>query len=85
MKGSLWVGGRQVRQIDPNTGKQLKELVQKLTKPMGHDRCYRNYITERYFINSKTGGADFLDLAACASTAWTRKPASSSTREVPGK
>jgi len=29
---------------------------------MGHDRCYRNYITERYFINSKTGGADFLEL-----------------------
>ncbi|MHC4681139.1 MAG: hypothetical protein ACYTEK_20865, partial [Planctomycetota bacterium] len=26
------------------------------------DRCYRNYITERYFINSKTGGADFLEL-----------------------
>jgi hypothetical protein len=29
---------------------------------MGHDRCYRNLITEKFFINSKTGGADFLDL-----------------------
>jgi len=33
-----------------------------MTGPMGHDRCYRNFITEKYFINSKTGGADFLDL-----------------------
>ena len=30
---------------------------------MGHDRCYRNLITQKYYINSKTGGADFLDLA----------------------
>jgi len=30
---------------------------------MGHDRCYRNFITERYYINSKTGGADFLLLS----------------------
>ena len=29
---------------------------------IGCDRCYRNPITERFYINSKTGGADFLDL-----------------------
>ena len=29
---------------------------------MVHDRCYRNMITKKYFINSKTGGADLLDL-----------------------
>jgi outer membrane protein assembly factor BamB len=44
------------------TGAIIKKIVQKMTGPMGHDRCYRNYITERYFINSKTGGADFLEL-----------------------
>jgi outer membrane protein assembly factor BamB len=30
--------------------------------PMGHDRCYRNRITTRYYINSVTGGSDFLGL-----------------------
>jgi hypothetical protein len=35
-----------------------------MTGPMGHDRCYRNFITDRYYINSKTGGVDFLDLAS---------------------
>jgi len=33
-----------------------------MTGPMGHDRCYRNRITVRYYINSKTGGSDFLGL-----------------------
>ena len=27
---------------------------------MGHDRCYRNRITERFYINTATGGSDFL-------------------------
>ncbi len=40
----------------------IKTLVQEMTGPMGHDRCYRNLITESFFINSKTGGADFVDL-----------------------
>lgn len=43
-------------------GEIIKKIVQKMTGPMGHDRCYRNFITEKYFINSKTGGADFLEL-----------------------
>jgi outer membrane protein assembly factor BamB len=62
VKGSLWAGGLNPIQYDVNTGAVIKKIVQKMTGPMGHDRCYRNYITERYFINSKTGGADFLDL-----------------------
>lgn len=61
--GALWVGGRNPTQYNVETGAVLKKIVQKMTGPMGHDRCYRNLITERYFINSKTGGADFLDLA----------------------
>jgi len=45
---------------DPKTGRIVKTLHQKMTGPMGHDRCYRNRITERYYINTKTGGSDFL-------------------------
>ena len=62
VKGTLWVGGHNPTQYDVETGAVIKKIVQKMTGPMGHDRCYRNYITERYFINSKTGGADFLEL-----------------------
>ena len=47
---------------DPHTGKIVKTLSQKMTGPMGHDRCYRNRITHRYYINTKTGGSDFLGL-----------------------
>jgi len=47
---------------DPQTGKVVKKLSQKMNGPMGHDRCYRNRITDRYYINTKTGGSDFLDL-----------------------
>jgi len=48
---------------DPRTGEIVKTLSQQMTGPMGHDRCYRNRITERYYINTKTGGSDFLGLA----------------------
>ncbi len=63
VKGALWIGGHNPTQLNVETGAVIKKIVQKMTGPMGHDRCYRNYITERYFINSKTGGADFLELA----------------------
>ncbi len=62
VNGTLWIGGHNPTQLDVATGAEIKKIVQKMTGPMGHDRCYRNYITERYFINSKTGGADFLEL-----------------------
>ena len=62
VNGSLWIGGHNPAQLDVDTGTVVKKIVQKMTGPMGHDRCYRNYITEKYFINSKTGGADFLEL-----------------------
>jgi outer membrane protein assembly factor BamB len=48
--------------FDPDTGKRVKNIEQKMTGPMGHDRCYRNRITTRYYINSVTGGSDFLGL-----------------------
>lgn len=63
VNGTLWIGGHNPTQLNVETGAEIKRIVQKMTGPMGHDRCYRNYITERYFINSKTGGADFLELA----------------------
>jgi len=51
-----------VNGFDPETGKLVKHIEQKMTGPMGHDRCYRNRITTRYYINSVTGGSDFLGL-----------------------
>ena len=74
VNGSVWVGGNNPTQLDANTGEVVKKIVQKMTGPMGHDRCYRNYITERYFINSKTGGADFLELESSKEIPhhWTR-------------
>jgi len=60
--GLVWLGGTNPTAHDAETGKKVKSLKQQATGPMGHDRCYRNMITKKYFINSKTGGADFLDL-----------------------
>jgi len=59
---------------DLRTGEKIRTLPQKLSKPMGHDRCYRNFITERFFIDSKTGGPDCVDLKTGAEypTAFTR-------------
>lgn len=61
--GKLWVGGAGYPICyDAQTGKEIKKLNQKMNGPMSHDRCYRNMITSKYYINSKTGGADFLNL-----------------------
>lgn len=46
---------------DLKTGDEVRVIDQMLSKPMGHDRCFRNFITERFFINSKTGGPDCMD------------------------
>ena len=62
---AVWTGGsKQPTSYDIATGQKLTTIPQKMNGPMGHDRCYRNFITDRYYINSKTGGADFLDLAS---------------------
>ncbi|MBF0196555.1 MAG: PQQ-binding-like beta-propeller repeat protein, partial [Planctomycetes bacterium] len=62
--GKLWVGGGGTpTAYDARTGKNLGTISQKENGPMSHDRCYRNMITEKYYINSKTGGADFLSLS----------------------
>ena len=66
--GKIWTGGQRhpsakwPTAYDPKTGEQMQQIKQDMTGPMGHDRCYRNFITDRYFINSKTGGADFMTL-----------------------
>jgi outer membrane protein assembly factor BamB len=63
----IWTGGDKRRTstgYNPDTGKADVSLEQRMTGPMSHDRCYRNFITERFYINSKTGGADFLDLTS---------------------
>jgi outer membrane protein assembly factor BamB len=62
--GAVWTGGsKQPTSYDIETGQKLTTIPQKMKGPMSHDRCYRNFITDRFYINSKTGGADFLDLA----------------------
>jgi outer membrane protein assembly factor BamB len=53
-----------VNGFDPETGKLVKQIDQTMLGPMGHDRCYRNRITTRYYINTVTGGSDFLDLSS---------------------
>jgi len=58
--GLVWTG--LLNGHDPKTGKIKRRLTQVMNRPMGHDRCYRNRITETYFINSKTGGSDFVPL-----------------------
>jgi outer membrane protein assembly factor BamB len=55
-----------VNGFDPETGKLVRQIDQTMLGPMGHDRCYRNRITTRYYINSVTGGSDFLDLNSSA-------------------
>jgi outer membrane protein assembly factor BamB len=70
--GALWMCGscndpkgivkQRPTSYDLRTGEEIKTIPQVLSKPMGHDRCYRNFITERFFINSKTGGPDCMDL-----------------------
>jgi len=61
--GAVWTGGTgKPTSRDPRTGREITVITQRMTGPMGHDRCYRNFITERFYINSKTGGADFLTL-----------------------
>ena len=62
VNGTLWIGGENPTQLNVETGAVIKKIVQKMTGPMSHDRCYRNLITEKYFINTKTGGADFCEL-----------------------
>jgi len=70
--GALWMCGscnnpkgtvlKKPTGYDLKTGEQIRTIDQILSKPMGHDRCYRNFITKRFFINSKTGGPDCMDL-----------------------
>ena len=63
VNGILWTGAKAgATGLDAETGKPVKTLGQQFTGPMGHDRCYRNLITKKFYINSKTGGADFLDM-----------------------
>jgi outer membrane protein assembly factor BamB len=58
--GLVWTG--LLKGLDPATGEVKRELQQKMTGPMSHDRCYRNRITQQYYINSKSGGTDLVAL-----------------------
>lgn len=58
--GAVWTANNKA--YNRQTGAEVESLVQQMTGPMGHDRCYRNRITDRWYINSVTGGTDFLAL-----------------------
>jgi len=58
--GLVWNG--LLKGLDPVTGEVRRELKQTRVGPMCHPRCYRNRITHKYFINSKTGGTDLISL-----------------------
>jgi len=58
--GVVWTANK--RGYDARTGELVKALTQDEIGPMSHDRCYRNRITPRWYINSATGGSDFLAL-----------------------
>ena len=59
----VWTGGTgRPTARDAKTGEAVRVIKQRHTGPMGHDRCWRNLITSRFYINSKTGGADFCTL-----------------------
>ena len=73
--GLVWIGGaRAPTALDAETGEVVKTLKQQVTGPMSHDRCYRNLITKDFYINSKTGGADFVNLESGSEhpNHWTR-------------
>ncbi|MHC4406299.1 MAG: outer membrane protein assembly factor BamB family protein [Planctomycetota bacterium] len=58
--GAVWTANNKA--YDPLTGEPIKVLSQRVTGPMGHDRCYQNRITDRWYINTASGGSDFLAL-----------------------
>ena len=58
--GLVW--SRDLKGRDLRTGEVVQTLNQDMIGPMSHDRCYRNRITHRYYLNSATGGTDFLAL-----------------------
>lgn len=70
--GLVW--SRDLKGHDLRTGKVVQSLTQEMTGPMSHDRCYRNRITHQYYLNSASGGSDFLKLDGTAETPnpWAR-------------
>lgn len=71
-EGLVW--SRDMKGRDPKTGAVVRTLVQEMNGPMSHDRCYRNRITHRYYLNSASGGSDFIKLDGKAETPnpWVR-------------
>lgn len=59
-RGLLW--SKQLKGIDTKTGKVVETLTQEMLGPMSHDRCYRNRVTHQYYLNSGSGGIDFVGL-----------------------
>jgi len=58
--GVVWTANK--RGYHARTGRLVSDLTQNVIGPMPHDRCYRNRITTDWYINSVTGGSEFLAL-----------------------
>jgi hypothetical protein len=57
LNGKVWVGGSAPpKAYDAETGAEVENLKQVVTTPMGHDRCYRNLITESTTSTAKPAG-----------------------------
>lgn len=44
--GTVWTG--QLAGYNAQSGDLVRRLEQRMDQPMGHDHCYRNFITEQY-------------------------------------
>ena len=60
--GAVW--SLNLQGYDPLSGEVVDTLSQAMLGPMAHARCYRNRVTENYYLNSETGGTDFLVFGA---------------------
>ena len=73
--GVAWTGNSgKYTGYNQDTGKIVRTIQQAMLGPMGHDRCYRNRITDRFFINSATGGSDFVTLGTSGGTPQSEFP-----------
>ena len=75
--GALWVQKSNTG-LDPLSGEPIQWRGDSRNGPMGHDRCHRNKATQRFIIESKSGGSDFSYLGSDQSVShpWVRNTCS---------
>jgi len=75
--GAVWVQNNHTG-FDFLSGEAVQKRGDSRNGPMGHDRCHRNKATERFIIESKSGGNDFSFLGSedSLSHPWVRNTCS---------